>query len=101
MTIELLSTLAGGLLSVLFSYFPVLSTRYDLLDQNQKRYVMVGALLVVSLGVYGLNCAGFAAQYGLPPLSCDTTGFWGVVQIFVYSLIANQAAHRLTPTKTT
>lgn len=98
MTIELLSTLAGGLLSLLFSYFPGLSQRYNDFSPDNQRFVMLGALFVVALGILGLSCGGLSGQYGLPVVTCDSTGIQEVVKIFVYALIANQAVHRLTPT---
>jgi len=92
MSSELLAGIAGIVLSLLFSYFPGLSGWYDYLLPNAKRFVMLGALLLAALGVFGLACLG---KYNL--VSCDVIGAWGLLEYFVFALIANQSVYLLSP----
>ena len=48
MTSESLASLAGILLSLVFSYVPGLNTRFDGLEPIYKRLVMLAALLVAT-----------------------------------------------------
>lgn len=98
-SVELLAILSGGLLSLLFSYIPGLSTWYERIDANQRRFVMLGMLVLVAAGVYAAGCAGLNGRFGLPDVACDSKGAEEVVTAFVYALIANQAVHRLSPDK--
>lgn len=94
MTAENLAVYAGVLLSLLFSYVPGLKAKYDALSSDAKRLVMLGALLVIAIGVYTLACAGY-----YPDISCDQPGLVELVKIFVAALIANQAAFLISPGK--
>jgi hypothetical protein len=53
---------------------------------------MLGALLAVVLGVFGLSCVGY-----YPQISCDVVGAKSLIGLFVAALIANQAAYMITP----
>lgn len=92
MTSEQLSTIAGVLLSLLFSYLPGLNEKFERLDRVAKRLVMLGLLLLSSGSVYALSCAGL-----LPRVSCDQEGLWGLVEAFIGAMIANQSAYLLSP----
>ncbi len=93
-TAEELSTMAGILLSLGFSYIPGVRERFDALQPTHKRLVMLGLLLACALGVFGLSCL----DTGLPPLAaCTREGAWQLGRIFVAALIANQAAFALSP----
>lgn len=92
MTPELLSSLAGIVLSLLFSYVPGLSTWYARLDTQYKSLSMVVLLLLTAGGVFGLACAGLLAS-----VTCDQAGGIQMIKIFVAALIANQAAYILSP----
>ena len=92
MNAELLAGIAGIVISLLFSYFPGLSGWYDPLPADKKRFIMLGALLVSALGVFGLACIG---KYDL--VSCDLVGAWNMLEYFVLAVIANQASYSLSP----
>lgn len=96
MTAEELAGIAGMVLSLVFSYVPGLRQRYGALDGNRKRLVMLVALAVTALGVYGLACTGLGPDFGLA-VTCDRQGAVALVQAFVMALVANQATYALTP----
>ena len=92
MSSESLALVAGVLLSLLFSYVPGLKDWFDKLSGNHKRLVMLGALLVSALGVFGLSCTG---RYNF--VACETDGAWALIEVFVLAAVANQAAYGFTP----
>jgi uncharacterized membrane protein len=94
MTVELLSAIAGILLSLAFSYIPGLKTWYDQLAADAKRLVMLGALFLVAAAIYGLSCAGI---YQIVP--CDQAGLVKMIEIFVLALVANQSTFLISPRK--
>jgi hypothetical protein len=94
MSAEQLAAIAGLILSLLFSYVPGLSDWYGALEPTWKRLVMVGLLLAVAGGVYGLSCGDI-----ITAVVCDKSGALGLIQAFFASLIANQAAYQISPRK--
>jgi len=97
MTPEGLALLAGGLLSLVFSYFPKLKDWYEALDGTKKRLIMIGVLLGVSLTVYGVSCTQFAGFLGLPVVACDQSGAVELLKVFLLALIANQSVYSVSP----
>lgn len=95
MTAEILSSAAGVVLSLLFSYIPKFSDWYDKLEGNYKRLIMLAALLVTAAGTFGLACTG---KFDIA-VACDVDGAIGMFELFVYAAIANQAAYKLSPRK--
>ncbi len=96
MTSELLTSLAGSLLSLAFSYLPGLKEAYNRLTAVQKRLVMLTLLGLTAAALYGLSCAGFAPQWGLPA-TCGEAGALFYLKLFFDALAANQATYLLTP----
>ena len=92
MSAELLAGIGGIVSSLLFSYLPGLKDVYEPLSAAKKKLIMLGVLAVSALGVFGLACIG---RYDL--VACDVAGAWALLEYFVLALIANQAAHRLSP----
>jgi hypothetical protein len=96
MTATELSFVAGALLSLAFSYVPGLNSKFAALEPEKKRLVMLGLLALVSLVVFGLGCAGFAADLGLS-VTCDRAGAVGLLKAFLGAVVANQAMYSLSP----
>ena len=92
MSAELLSSVAGILLSLVFSYTPGLNAKYDALATTEKRLVMLGSLVIVSLGIFGLGCAGWFNV----PITCDQAGAEQLASAFVLALVANQGTYLIT-----
>jgi hypothetical protein len=101
MTLDLLSMLAGALLSLAFSYIPSLRNKFDTLLPEVKRLVMLGLLVVVAGGVYGLACAGWlASMWPGASVTCDQRGVLELVKVLILALIANQSTYMISPLKT-
>jgi hypothetical protein len=95
LTPELLSAIAGVLLSLLASYLPGFSAWFERLEAIHKRLVMLGLLAASALAIVGLSCAGLGATFGRV-LGCDQGSLILAVQAFLLALIANQSAYLIT-----
>ena len=95
MNAELLASIAGIVFSLAFSYVPGLKDKFEQLDSGYKQLSMLGVLLLVALGTFGLSCAGLV-DVGI---TCDKAGAMGLVSVFISALIANQATYMITPKK--
>jgi hypothetical protein len=85
---------AGVILSLLFSYVPGLRTKYAALSGEVKRVIMLVLLIIVSVGVYGLNCYGLIPQGNL---TCDKSGILTLVNYFILAVVSNQTAYTISP----
>ena len=71
MTSDQLSAAAGVALSLAFSYVPGLRDRFAALSGEHKRIGMLAALLIVTLGSFGLTCGGLL---GSTAIQCNRAG---------------------------
>ena len=88
MSVELISAIAGILISLFFEFVPGFEGWYGKLSTQYKRLFMVGALFIVVGGAFGLSCAGLLAFF-----ACTGAGAWVAVQAFIAALVANQSVH--------
>lgn len=95
MSAENLSAICGVVLSLVFSYVPGLSSKWEALASEYKRLIMLGLLIVVAGVVFGLACTGWGADFGVAVV-CDKKGFIGLVQALIYAIMANQTAYMIT-----
>jgi uncharacterized protein YacL len=93
LTPEVLSMIAGVILSLAFSYIPKMNTWFAALPPEIKRLIMLALLFVTSGVIFGLGCAGIV-QAGL---TCDKQGVVQLVWCFVLAVIANQGVYSITP----
>jgi len=91
---ELLATIAGTALSLALSYIPGLNVGYAGLNREQKQLIMLGLLVLASVGILGLACT---PVLGLVIVECSATGAVRVVTVLIAALIANQGVHSITP----
>lgn len=98
MNADTLSTIAGALLSLAFSYIPGLQARYDPLDGVTKRLIMLGLLVLVACAAFGLACAGWGTELGLE-LGCNRSGLIGLLQALFLAIAANQTVFLISPTR--
>jgi len=96
MTAQVLSAIAGVVLSLAFSYIPGLNTKFAALDVQQKKLSMLGLLVLVAGAVFGLSCTKYGAMIGVP-YPCTEAGAIELLKILGAAVIANQAAFQLTP----
>lgn len=96
MTAEMLTLIAGVLLTLSFSYIPGLRTWYAGKSDEIKQLIMLG-LLVLAGGVsFGLACLGWGASLGIT-LACTMDGALGLIMQIVLAIMANQGVYRLSP----
>jgi hypothetical protein len=95
MTAENLAAICGVVLSLIFSYMPGLSGKWENLLPEIKRLIMLGMLVVVAGVAFGLACSGWGADFWIV-LTCDKAGFVGLVQALIYAVMANQTAYLIT-----
>jgi hypothetical protein len=98
---ETLAMAAGALLSLAFSYIPGLGERYAALTPVAKRLVMLGLLVLVACGAFGLTCLEWGVYFGLggagSSLACDAPGAAGLLRVLILAVLANQAAYLISP----
>jgi len=95
-TAEFVSSLAGVLLSLVFSYVPGAKQWYGALDGMQKRLVMLAFLVLAVALVLVTACSGFGADFNLAVM-CDRSGLVSVMKAFGAAVIANQTTYLISP----
>lgn len=96
MTAEILSMIAGSLLSLGFSYIPGLNTWFAAKPEEVKKLTMLVLMVVVALVAFGLSCANLDFPL-IGNVTCDKAGALGLISNFILALMANQATHRASP----
>jgi hypothetical protein len=96
-TKELLAVAAGGLLSLLFSYFPFVKDWYDAQEPIRKAQVMLLALVVVAGLLFADGCF---PQVNVFPASvivaCTTQGGANLLMLVVLAAVGNQTTFGFT-----
>ena len=95
LTPELLSSIAGILLSLLASYLPGFSSWFPRLEAIHKRLLMLSLLAAVTAAIVGLACTGLGEAVGLRA-ACNQGGVILALQAFILALIANQSAYLIS-----
>lgn len=90
-TPEIISMVAGTLLSLLFSYLWGVREWYAALSEDKKKAIMAAALLVVVIAIAVLSCTGV-----WPLVACTKVGLFELVSMFIAALIANQSTYQIT-----
>jgi len=105
MTSELLASIVGVALSLIFSYIPGVKDWYDRMgmkpdlseEENDKRnraykQMVMGLLLIgTTCIVFGLACGGV-----IEAVTCDKVGALGLAKVLLAALIANQSTYLIT-----
>lgn len=92
LTPELLSSLAGIALSLIFSYGPGIRDKWATLTTEQRSLGMLLMLLGISAGAFGASCSGL-----LPVVECNQAGVNRLIWTFMLTAIANQTAYKFSP----
>lgn len=91
---DVLAGMAGVLISLGCSYLPGVSARWDALEGVWKRLTMAIMLMVVSVVIVALSCAGV-----LQGVECSQKGAWAVLSALFSALTANQSTYALAGKK--
>lgn len=95
MTAELLAGYAGVILSLVFSYLPGVESWYALLEATTKRLIMLGLLVLVAVGAFGLACAGWGSNLNIV-VECTEAGAVGLAKVLFAAIVGNQAFYQIT-----
>lgn len=93
---ELLSSMAGAILSLLASYVPGLNTAYDKLSPTAKRLVMALLVTVAAVISAAWSCSSPDTQEAIDVCMAGS-GWRTYAQSIIAALVANQATHRISP----
>ena len=96
MSAESIALIAGSILSLVFSYVPGLNAKFAALGPEVKRLIMLGLLVVVAVGAFGLACTGYGANFNIATV-CDVQGALGLGGSLLLAIIANQAVYAVSP----
>ena len=91
---ELLSGIAGIVISLALAYIPGLDVKFDALNGAQKRVVLAVSLAVAVLVIFGGSCLEY--QTGV---TCDLAGFKALLPALIMSFIANQSTYTAIESK--
>lgn len=91
---EVLSAIAGIILSLALSYIPGLRDWFQALPSDTKRAIVGALLVVVTVGIFLAGCAGWIQGVG-----CDQDRALDLVGMLISALVANQAIYSITPGK--
>lgn len=86
---NIVASLAGALLALLFGYAPGLRPWYEALESERKALVMAGLLAVAAVALYLAACY---TPWNVGVV-CDEAGAWQLAQLFMTALVANQATY--------
>lgn len=92
-TSELLVLIAAAFLSLLFSYVPWVARWYYKNSPDIQRLIMLGALVIVTVGAFLLGCYGFLKM----DLPCTQNGVITLIGYFIMALMSNQSVDRISP----
>lgn len=90
---ELIALVAGAVVSLIFSYFPVLRVKFAGLTQEAKSGIMLGLNVLIVVALCLLDAFDIF-DFGL---TFDKAGIANIVLTFFAAMIANQSAYVLSP----
>ena len=89
MTAQVLSGLAGAILSLIFSYLPGAAPWFDTLTPTQRRLTMAGLMLAVTVVVMTWKCN--------LQTECLTASWQDYLTVYASALVANQTIFQVSP----
>ena len=92
MTVETVVGFISALMAAIFMYVPWLKDKYLALATNYQRLIMLGMLVLVVGGSYGLSCFGLFDYF-----TCDNEGLIKAGKLLLSAIMANQTVYMLLP----
>ena len=93
MSAELLSLVAGAVLSLGFAYIPGLKTWFNAKKGTTKRLVLAVSLLIGAGGAFGLAC--WQPETVVQGLSCSSAGAFELLGLYILALVSNQSTYSI------
>lgn len=93
-TPEFLAMIAGVMLSLSFSYVPKLNTWYAAKATEIKQSIMLGLMLITTIGIFALGCGGILQ---IKNFVCDQPTAVYFIYTFILALVANQGTYKISP----
>lgn len=93
-TTDVLSGIAGSLLSLILEWFPVVKDWYADKSPAIKRLIMILFLALAAVVLFALACAGILGALNWT-LTCDAEGAWSLFRLFGVAATTNQVTHLL------
>ena len=94
MNVNILSSSAAVLLSLVLAYVPGLAPRFDKLSSASKSLVVAICLLLIAAGSQVMACTPQLAAF-VPDLDCTPLSVGGTISAFIAALVANQGTYVL------
>ena len=82
----------GVVVSFLFTYLPKVKDWFSALIPDLQRLAMVGALIIVSVGVFALSCTPLFNW-----VVCNSEGAWKMAEFFAAALVGSQTGFLIIP----
>jgi hypothetical protein len=92
MTAQVLSGLAGAILSLAFSYLPGAAGWFDTLTPTQRRLFMAALMFVVAVGAVAYQCK--------LQQNCLISSWQDYATTYFTALVANQSVYSVSPQPT-
>lgn len=83
-----IGAVAGSVLSLAFKYVPKLNAWFDRQEPEKKELVMLGTIVVVVAGAFGLSCIDWLSVY-----VCTQLGLKDAVFALVGAIVGNQGTY--------
>ena len=90
---SLLASIAGALLSLLFTYVPYFSDWFGQQSSQVKSLLNLGCLALAALGAYAVTCWQL---FSIPGMTCSEPGIRTLVAAFLTALAVNQGTYLAT-----
>lgn len=87
-----IAAVAGFALSVFFEWFPYVRQKFDLLDEQGKRIVVLASIVITTIIIYGLGCIPSSP---VQVFTCTSSGVWDALLLLFVTLTSNQGTHGL------
>lgn len=85
-----IGAVAGAIVSLAFKYVPGLNGWYDKQTAQFKELFMLGILVIVVAGMFGLSCAGWENFF-----ACDQIGLKEALYVLVGAVLGNQGTYSM------
>jgi hypothetical protein len=92
LTYAAVTALLGVIVSVIFEYFPGLHDAYNAQPDNDQRLIMLGALVVLVLVIFGLGCIGWVTG-----VICTLPGAQAMIWMLLGGIVGNQGVFPILP----